>query len=141
MAMFSRKRLLLCAAVLVPVATVYLALTLCPHGPQVGPDWTPQRLRDELERAGVVYEGREMRRAPGVNPGYYLRRPGDPRSWEELAAHPRGYPATMRGYVAVTVMPAGFDPIGHEVEGRVQVGHLVLHGDPEEIRRIVAALR
>jgi hypothetical protein len=47
----------------------------------------------------------------------------------------------MRGYVAVTVLPAGFAPIGHEVEGRVQVGHLVLHGDPEEIRRIVAALR
>jgi hypothetical protein len=48
----------------------------------------------------------------------------------------------MRGYVAVTVMPAGFSPpITHEVEGRVRVGHLVLHGDPEEIRRIVAALR
>src|SRR5262249_2307349 len=50
MAMFSRKRLLLCAAALVPVAAAYLALTPGPRRPQVGPDWTPQRLRDERAR-------------------------------------------------------------------------------------------
>src|SRR5262245_8170206 len=86
MAMVSRKRLFLCAAVLVPVAAVYLALTAGAGRPQVGPDWTPQRLRDELEQAGIVYEGKNIPRPdPTQEPGYYLKRPGDRRPWKELA--------------------------------------------------------
>jgi hypothetical protein len=137
--MLSRKRLLLCAAVLVPVAAAGLALTLGPHRPQVGPDWTPQRLRDELARAGVVYDGKSVHRTPTTNPGFYLKRPGDRRPWAELAADLRVHPERMRGFVVITVTPEGFTPPDERV-GRVQVGRLTLHGDPGEIRRIVAAL-
>jgi hypothetical protein len=63
MAMFSRKCLLLCAAVLVPVAAVYLALTACPRRPQVGPDWTPARLRDEIEKGAAMPARRSPQRA------------------------------------------------------------------------------
>jgi hypothetical protein len=141
------NRTLLCAAALVPLTALGLLLA-CPR-PQatVGDDWTPERLRAELAARGLLYEGREVtlaeaHRRGGLDPGYYLKRPEDCRTWEELAGVLRG-PATgsMRGFVAVTVAPRGPRPVNcAPEEGRIQLGPLLLHGDPAELCRILEAL-
>jgi hypothetical protein len=136
----TRKRLFLFAAALLPLVTVCLLLT-CPRRPQVGPDWTPQRLRDELERAGLVYDARDIPRGdPTQEFGCYLKRPGDPRPWQELADPERAVrPERWRGYVRLT--PALPDTDTTEGPNRCRVGPLLVVGDPAEIRRIVEALR
>ena len=134
------------------VALAGLCLLLACHRPQatVGADWTPERLRAELARKGPVYEGHEVTLADahrdqvGLDRGYYLRYPGDGRSWAELASIPRAPGlGMMRGFVVVTeatpqefATPARRDP----QEGRVQLGRLLLQGDPAELHRILEAL-
>jgi hypothetical protein len=116
----------------------------------VGDDWTPERLRAELARNGLAYEGRQVPLShpephqDGPDPGYFFRRPGDGRSREELSSIPRAPGlGKMRGFVVITralsptyATPAHLDPR----EGRMQLGPLVLHGDPAELRRILEAL-
>jgi hypothetical protein len=126
---------------------LYLALTHDGQPALVGDDWSAERLRQELRHRGVVYAGREVTleeaRSRGLDPGYYLKRPDDSRSWDELASLPRS-PATgsMRGFVTITArLPPTFQTTSyHPQEGRVLLGKLVLHGDPAELRRILEAL-
>ena len=134
------RRSLLIAAALVPVVALIALPLSCRSQVRVAPDWTPRRLRDELERAGVVYEGKEMARAPGIDPGYYLRRPGDKRPWAELASQSRMVPERMKGYVVVAILPRALTPDGEPVPGRACLGHFQLIGDPIEVERILAAV-
>jgi hypothetical protein len=144
------RRAKLWAAALAALAGLTLLLACYRPRTVVGDDWTPERLRAELGRNGLAYEGRRMpisdaeRHHDGPDPGYYLRRPDDGRSWEDLASTPRAPElGEMRGFVVITealsptfATPAALDP----QEGRVQLGRLVLHGDPAELRRILEAL-
>jgi hypothetical protein len=149
MSSFTRLALLWAAALAAPTV-LCLALVLARREPPavVGDDWSPERLREELAARGLLYEGREVTVAEahqvGLEPGYYLKRPQDPRAWEELARQLRA-PATgsMRGYVVVTASlepalppPLGWDP----QEGSLLLGRLFLLGDPAELRRILEAL-
>ncbi len=144
-------RALLWTGALAPLVALSLYLTMRYEGPRilVGDDWCPERLRQELMRRGVVYEAHKVTlkdaRRRGLDPGYYFKRPSDGRSWDELASLPR-FPmnGTMRGFVVVTARALG-EPVrpetGCDLEwGHVYLGRLILHGDPAELRRILAAL-
>jgi hypothetical protein len=55
-----RRTTLLLVALLHACALAVLVLG-CPRRPRVDPTWTPQRLRDQLERAGLVYDAQAVR--------------------------------------------------------------------------------
>jgi hypothetical protein len=136
-----RKRLFLFAAALLPALALAVLLVDCPRRPQVDAAWTPQRLRDELERRGLVYEAKEIPipNCDGLNPGFYLRNPERGLPWPELLANTRRYPESMRGCVVLT----GGGRLGADEQepGRAQLGPYVLTGDPVEICRILDAFR
>jgi hypothetical protein len=99
---------------------------------------------DSLGRAGFDYETRWIRpgEIPGGEQGLYLKRPGDDRTWEELARAHSLAPLRAKGYVVVRRM-------GHKVslalgsiqEGRVQIGEFVLEGDPDHLEKLAEAMR
>jgi hypothetical protein len=140
----SPRRYLLVPLALVPLAAVCAALW-CGQRPRVGPvgpDWNGLRFHRALTEAGLDYEGALVR---GSHPGYYLKPRGDPRPFEELAAIPRRVDrlARMRGFVVVVPAWGGAEAAGElgPEHGQVQLGGLIVMGDPALLRAIVEALR
>lgn len=136
-----RKRLLLFAAALLLLAAVCLALALAPRpeSVRVGPDWTPRRLRDELQKAGLVYEGKEL------GAGSLLLKPaGSALGWGDaeaaVAATPVGKPLP-RGLVLVTVYPYRGNVAGTVEDGQLPLYPFFLRGHPDDLRAIAAAVR
>jgi hypothetical protein len=94
---------------------------------------------------GVVYEGREVTledaRSRGLDHGYYFKRPGDGRSWDELASLPRcPKNGSMRGLVVVVAEVFQLVTSCDLEWGHVHLGRLILIGDPAELRSILEAL-
>jgi hypothetical protein len=97
-----KPALYIAALTLVALAAGLTALDIRLPRSIVTVGWTPQRLRDELERAGLVYEGRILPQ------GYFLRRPGDGMRWDEMADYFATLPAdrhSARGRLQVTCEP------------------------------------
>jgi hypothetical protein len=118
------------------LAAVGLLLFCCPRRPRVEPDWTPQRLCEEVQRAGLDYEAQ----ATGPLGAWCLRAPGDDSPWEEIA---RGMPFRVfarPGRVRVLLLPGGSDPGGSVEEGRLRLGPLWLLGHPDDLCKIAAAM-
>jgi hypothetical protein len=123
-------------AVLALLAAVCLLLFCCPRPPRVDPDWTPQRLCDEVQKAGLDYEAKET----GPLSAWCLRAPGDDSPWEEVA---RGVPFRVfarPGRVRVLLLPGGSDPGGSIDDGKLRLGPLWLLGHPDDLRKIAAAV-
>jgi hypothetical protein len=134
----SRKHLLLWAAALLPLAVACLVLTLRPARPRLGPDWTPQRLREELGRAGVRYEGLQ------TAIGYILRPASDKTPWVDLEGRLRGMVlARCRPGepLLVTTQQPGMDTPDRPEDGVFVLGRLVVRGHPDDLARIEGALR
>lgn len=134
-----RAALLLCAAAL-PLAAVCLALALAPRAApvQIGQDWKPERLREELAKAGVVYEGRRLEE------GYFLRRPGDAADWQEIADQFSNLPAAKPpppGRLVVHVRSGHAEPLGSIDAGVLRLRHFFLRGHPDDLRAIADAAR
>ncbi len=140
---WSSRRCVLPVLASVPLAAVCAALW-CGQRPRVGPvgpDWTAERLHAALTRAGLGYEGA---RISGEQPGYYLKERRDGRTWEELASEPHWADTAhrLRGYVVIVPGRAGrLAGGGSPEEGLLQLGNLILMGDPAMLRRIAEALR
>jgi hypothetical protein len=134
------KNMLIVGAAVLAGAAVCLAVLRREPDPSA---WSPEDLREALAARGVEYEGAYVGRpAPGepwVNTGYYLKRPGDPRPWRELAANPAHTPRSMRGFLLVLVL-LGVPGAEGPDEGRLQIGRLTVIGDPEELSRVANAL-
>ena len=124
-------------ALLALLTPVCLLLFYYPRRPQVDPDWTPQRLCDAVQQAGLDYEAKET----GPLSAWCLRAPGDDTPWEEIA---RGMPFRVfarSGRVRVLLLPGGSDPGGSMAEGKLRLGPLWLLGHPDDLRKIAAAVR
>src|SRR5262249_5533862 len=98
--------------------------------------WTPQRLRDELERCGLVYEARADTR------GLILKSLASPLSWGEardlvltLSARTR----LPRGLLLVAHMEPAWGLVLEE-EGELLLRPLYLRGRPDDLRAIAAAV-
>jgi hypothetical protein len=142
-----RRRLQLALCSLPLLAALALAVT-CDRRPDPGKPRTPADLAARLRSLGLDYEGRFVGPArlgePFRNQGYYLRRFGDRRPWEELASNPARAPATMRGFVLVLSLRQPYhatEEAGEPESGRWAWGPFVLVGDPAEVKRIADALR
>lgn len=138
------NRRVLFAASLPLLALAGLALT-CARRPDPAEPRTPAELAARLRDRGLPYECRYVGPAgpgePWRNPGHYLRRKGDKRPWEELAANPAHAPQSMKGFVLVLSQEHfGGEGAGSPDSGRVVAGRFVLVGDPAELRRIADAL-
>lgn len=133
-----RKRLLLILACLPLVGLTVLAVT-CRRRPAAEPT-TPEGLRETLAARGLDYEIHTVPRGGSLEAGVYFRRPGDARPWAGLASQESASrPERWRGYFRATPLPRGADPA--EAPGRMRLGPLLLAGDPDELRRVAAALR
>lgn len=122
---------------LLSFAAGVLVGTLVSHLPRLltlPPD-SPETLLERLQTAGLAYEGTWI---DSPNPGFYLKRKGDSRTWEELSSSIARIPAKMPGWVVV-LDPKG-DGRPNEIEGP-RIGNLHLIGDPAMVQEILAALR
>jgi hypothetical protein len=131
-----RKRLLLCAAALVPACALAALLVGCPRRSRVGPDWTPARLRDELRKAGLVNDALEVR------DGLILKAPDSPLSWREawemvLAVSTRT--RLPRGRLLVTARDPALGMVTDE-DGALMMQSLYLRGHPDDLRAVIAAV-
>jgi hypothetical protein len=132
-----RKGLLLgAAAALVPACALAALLVGCPRRPRVDPTWTPQRLRDQLERAGLVYD------AQAVRDGLVLKSRDSRLSWDDaretvLTVSTRT--RLPRGLLLVTVRDPALDLVFDE-EGALVLHALYLRGHPDDLRAIASAV-
>lgn len=129
----TRRAVCLLVACSLPLVAVCLLLFVLPRRPQVGPDWTPERLRDELGKAGLVYDA-----APLGGDSLLLKKAGVNLSWDEVRLEING---TARG----RRIPLGvleIDPFNPDhrrpepEEDRLVFPSLIVRGHPDELKAV-----
>jgi hypothetical protein len=99
---------------------------------------------NSLVRAGFDYETCLIRPGefPGGEPGLYLKRRGDDRTWDDLARTHRLAPLRAKGYVVVRRLGerVSLAP-GSAQKGRVQIGEFLLEGDPDILGKLAEVMR
>lgn len=92
---------------------------------------TPEELLERVNSTGLDYIG--QRHGSEALYEYHIKHSTDSRSWDQLFEDYS--PGKSKGHVVILpTIP------GKSVSG-VRLGSLELHGDPEEINRIIQALR
>jgi hypothetical protein len=107
-----------------------------PHPVAAPPPESTDEILARLGEAGLEYEGKWLGPEDGAAlHGFHLKPLGDPRTWEHLGS--RSVHNSARHVVLVHAVPHL-----HGVSGRVSLSDRYdLIGDPEEIRKILEALR
>jgi hypothetical protein len=93
-------------------------------------------LRDELRKAGLVYDALEVR------DGLILKAPDSPQSWREVRETVLTVSTRTRlprGLLLVTVKDPALDMVFDE-EGALVLHSLYLRGHPDDLRAIASAV-